>query len=114
MAEGETTTPMLRPGVVSSNVIPQAPPPGVPVVGARPTQISGYDPSMANHGAVPSSMQVNPPGPAGYYQQQQQGHNGMPNSTPFDSGSIPQDPMHQISLTSPPHVPTNMRNAEFY
>jgi len=96
MAEGESSTPILRPGVVSSNVIPQAPPPGVPVVG--------------NHGNIPpSSIPGNP------FPQQQQGHNGIPNSNPFDSGSGPQDsPMHQISLTSPPHVPTNMRNAEFY
>ena len=96
MAEGESSTPILRPGVVSSNVIPQAPPPGVPVVG--------------NHGNIPpSSLPGNP------FPQQQQGHNGIPNSNPFDSGSGPQDsPMHQISLTSPPHVPTNMRNAEFY
>ena len=111
LAEGETATPILRPGVVSSNVIPQAPPPGVPVVGPRNQIGGGYDPTMNNHGSIPpASLHGNP-----YQPQNPQGHNGMPNSNPFDSGSGPQDsPMHQISLTSPPHVPTNMRNAEFY
>lgn len=109
MAVGESVTPVLRPGVVSSDVIPQAPPPGVPVVGP-PTQVPGFNPAMNNHAnAPPLPVQGNP------YQPQQQGHNGLPNSNPFESGPGPQDsPMHQISLTSPPHVPTNMRNAEFY
>jgi hypothetical protein len=110
MAEGESATPILRPGVVSNDVIPQAPPPGVPVVGPR-NQVGGFDPSLTNHGNIPPlNLQTNP------YQQQQQGHNGIPpNSNPFDSGSGPQEPpMQQINLTSPPPVPTNMRNAEFY
>ena len=113
MAEGESATPLLRPGVVSSNVIPQAPPPGVPVVGPR-NPVGGYDPSITNHGNMPP-----PPMQANQYQPQKQGHNGIPplptNTNPFDSGSGPQEPpMQQINLTSPPHVPTNMRNAEFY
>ena len=112
MAEGEAATPILRPGVVSSSVIPQAPPPGVPVVGAQPNQAGGYDPSSID---LQSMMKVQQPNMAGYHQQQP-GHNGMPNSAPFESGSIHQNSqaMHQISLTSPPPVPTNMRNAEFY
>ena len=128
MAEGETATPILRPGVVSANVIPQAPPPGVPVVSPR-QPVGGYDATQViqgiynaspNRGAMPPNMQMDaPPGRVDPYQQQQQqqqqqGHNGMSNSGPFD-GSVPNESsMRQISLSSPPPVPTNMRNAEFY
>ena len=68
---------------------------------------------------MPTMQMDAPPVRVDYYQQQQQqqqqqGHNGMSNSGPFD-GSVPNESsMRQINLSSPPPVPTNMRNAEFY
>ena len=120
MAEGETATPILRPGVVSASSIPQAPPPGVPVVNARPP-MDGYpqqQPPSATQGHIPQMMQggLSPVRPNDQFQQQN--INGMPNAggggNPFDPSLTQGPPMHQINLTSPPPVPTSMRNAEFY
>ncbi len=108
MAAGETATPILRPGIAPQRE-PEAPPSYSYGTQMNPPQPStsgmmSNPYSNTNGGAGPAMAMAAGPGA---------GAGGGP-PAPAGGGPDPDGQMQQINLASPPAMPSNLRNADFF